>query len=248
MLIVSLLLALAPAVLLVLYFYRRDKNKPEPKKMILKAFFAGVLSIVPAVILAIFFQGLDSTPEPWQAVFNKSFLSAALVEEFSKLFVFWLFILNNPDFDEVTDGIVYMAIISLGFAAFENVLYSTGNILVGLMRAFTAVPGHALWSAVMGFFLGYSKMKKEGSPIYILIGLVLAVFYHGIYDFVLFAAAHPELTADFGWMVFLIIPVLIVSLIHCQILIKKALKIDIEAGFAHPLIQLKPVFGLDDRE
>ena len=58
--------------------------------------------------------------------------------------------------------------VALGFAALENFLYvMTSDISTGLVRAVTAIPGHASDAIIMGYFLGYiysiKKIKKISS-------------------------------------------------------------------------------------
>ena len=74
----------------------------------------------------------------------------AVPEEFFKFWVLYYFCLKLRGFDEPMDGIVYATTISLGFSALENISYSTGIIGIGLLRALTAVPGHADWGGIMG--------------------------------------------------------------------------------------------------
>jgi protease PrsW len=223
----SLILAIAPALLLVLYFYRKDSVKPEPTKMIVIAFFVGVGSTIPAIILALSLNFLENGSSPWISVFVQSFITAALVEELSKFLVFRIFIYPNRNFDEITDGIVYMAVISLGFACFENILYSAGDMTTGLIRAFTAVPGHALWSGVMGYYFGLAKRKGKGNGSLFLKGLALGIFYHGIYDFVLFAGSNEFLQESYSWLAFLIVPILVICAVHVHRFLKKAREADI---------------------
>ena len=44
--------SLLPVVLLMAYFYYRDKFEKEPVKVLMKAFGAGILSVFPAILLA----------------------------------------------------------------------------------------------------------------------------------------------------------------------------------------------------
>jgi RsiW-degrading membrane proteinase PrsW (M82 family) len=141
-----------------------------------------------------------------------------------------LFLYKNPNFDEVMDGIVYMAIVSLGFAGFENIMYSAGDIGTGFIRAFTAVPGHAMWSGIMGYYIGCAKIRKTNTAIYFLNGLAWGILYHGLYDFFLFSGSNPELANRYIWLALLIFPVLIVGWIHLRRLIKKAKAEDAAMG------------------
>jgi hypothetical protein len=108
---------------------------------------------------------------------------------------------RSPEFNEVMDGIVYGVAGAIGFATLENIFYVLSmGAGVGVMRALFAVPGHAMWGAIIGFYMGMKKMHPESSLRYVLAGLVIAVLFHGIYDFVLFTASP---------LAFLIIPIII---------------------------------------
>ncbi|MBN2531436.1 MAG: PrsW family intramembrane metalloprotease [Spirochaetales bacterium] len=227
-LIISIIVAVLPALLLVLYFYKKDKLKKEPKGMIVKAFILGVLSIIPAAGIGLLLMRSTTISNPWLNVFFQAFIVAGLIEEFSKFLVFRLGIFKSKYFDEVVDGIIYMAVISLGFACLENIMYSGGEIGTGLIRAFTAVPGHAIWSGIMGYYFGLAVLQKEKQTELFIRGLFWGVLYHGTYDVVLFIGIHPQLTDRYMWVVFLIIPILIGGIIHLHRLIKKALKMDEE--------------------
>jgi RsiW-degrading membrane proteinase PrsW (M82 family) len=227
MIIINLGLAIAPALFLVIYFYRKDSLKREPKGMIIRVFLLGILSVIPAVILGIFIDNIRGfTENPWLDSIFQAFIIAALVEELSKFLIFQIFVKKNRHFDEITDGIVYFAIISLGFACLENILYSVNNLLIGFLRAFTAVPGHAMWSGIMGYYVGQAKFYPDKKKKLILTGLGYGVFYHGFYDFVLFAGINRELVDNYFWLSFLIVPILITGWIHLHKLFRQAQKKD----------------------
>ena len=68
----------------------------------------------------------------------------------------------------------------------ENVLYVFQyGISTGITRAFTAVPAHATFGILMGYFMGKAKFSKNKMK-FNLIGLLIATFFHGAYDFFLF--------------------------------------------------------------
>ena len=54
-----------------------------------------------------------------------------------------------------------------------------------LARAFTAVPAHAAFGVLMGAYVGLAKFIPQKAGIYAFIGVFLAVFFHGAYDFFL---------------------------------------------------------------
>ena len=61
--------------------------------------------------------------------------------------------ISTKEFDELMDGIVYGAVASLGFATLENIMYCIdGGLSVVAIRALTAVPAHASFGAIMGYY------------------------------------------------------------------------------------------------
>uniref|UniRef100_A0A7V1EHM3 PrsW family intramembrane metalloprotease n=1 Tax=candidate division WOR-3 bacterium TaxID=2052148 RepID=A0A7V1EHM3_UNCW3 len=96
-------------------------------------------------------------------------------------------IYKNIEFDEVMDGIVYCVASSLGFATIENIFYVFEyGVGTGILRAFLSVPGHALFGALMGYYIGRAKFDKPNEKRLITLGLLFAILTHGIFDFLLF--------------------------------------------------------------
>lgn len=189
---ILLAIALAPGVAIALYVYWRDEHEREPVGLLMKSFFYGVLatfltlaiSIPITTVVSIDEQNLTS-----QAV--HAFLIVALVEEFSK-FVFVRGILyRNKNFNEPFDGIVYSVMVGMGFATFENILYvSDGGLGVAILRMFTAVPAHAAFAVLMGYYLGKAKFEhKKGY--YAFHALGVATLFHGAYDYFWFISYVP---------------------------------------------------------
>lgn len=89
-------------------------------------------------------------------------------------------------FNEPFDGIVYSVMVSMGFAATENIFYVLeGGYQTALVRAFTAVPAHATFGILMGYYMGKAKFSNNRIMLN-LTGLCLAILFHGAYDFFLF--------------------------------------------------------------
>ena len=77
-------------------------------------------------------------------------------EEFSK------YIFPKKEFCEPMDGIVYSVIVSMGFATLENILcVSSGGINTAIVRMFTAVPAHAAYACLIGYFVGVAKFSNN---------------------------------------------------------------------------------------
>jgi len=187
MAIVLLILALAPCLFLLWYFYHRDKYEPEPKKKIIKIFLLGAVMVIPAGLLEIGIgSGIDALIGGIPHAFIMSFFVIAPIEELLKFFTVKKWIYRSLEFDEVMDGIVYTVAASLGFATVENILYVFQHgVQVAIARAFLAVPGHAFFGALMGYYIGRAKFNKEKESSLLLKGIFLAVFFHGLYDFLL---------------------------------------------------------------
>ncbi len=182
--IVTLAAAVLPGLLLIRYFYRRDQN-PEPRRVVIFTALLGVLAVIPIVIVELlvsdYLDGLSL--QPLLQTFGQAFLVAACVEESFKFLVLKLYSTRHAAYDEPMDGIVYGVAASLGFACLENVLYVLeGGLPVACMRALTAVPGHAACGAIMGYYLGKSSFEPNDSGRNLLFALLIPIFFHGLYD------------------------------------------------------------------
>lgn len=184
-----LLLAIAPIIIIILYIYFKDKFEKEPIHFLFKNFLLGaILSILITTILGDFASKLIPLINETNVFeqFVKAFVVVALVEEFSKYIIVKYYAQRNKEFNEPFDGIVYAVMVSMGFAALENVLYVFQyGISTGITRAFTAVPAHATFAILMGYFMGKAKFSKNRIVLN-LMGLFFATLFHGAYDFFLF--------------------------------------------------------------
>ena len=183
-------IATIPVFVLLWYFWHRDKGEKEPMKLMQKIFLWGIIVIIPvAIIEAVLQIGAESigiTPTSTAYLIIMPFLIVALPEELSKLWVVKKKAFNHKKFNEIMDGITYCILASMGFAVFENILYTFQfGIGTGIMRAFTAVPAHALFSGIMGYYIGLAKFRKKDQKKLLKKGLLFGVFFHGLYDFLL---------------------------------------------------------------
>jgi RsiW-degrading membrane proteinase PrsW (M82 family) len=186
--LVLLALAIAPGLAICIFIYWKDKFDPEPKKYLIYSFFHGVLSAIPAVLLSMGLQNLFSSEghETLGTTAVDAFISVAFAEELAK-FSFLMIAFRRKVFNEPFDGITYAVMVSMGFATIENILYvAQGGIGVAILRIFTAVPAHATFGVLMGYFVGLAKFKGIQTGPYLLLGLITAILFHGAYDFGLF--------------------------------------------------------------
>lgn len=175
--ILLVLAAILPAVLLCNYVYKKDRVEKEPMSLLLLLFFAGVFSCFPAVVgeniltglIDGIFNGLlkmgftvDVLDIPYNAAIY--FVGVALVEEGLKwIFLVWI-TQKNKNFNCLFDGLIYAVFVSLGFAAFENILYVLENGWVNaVMRAILSVPGHMFFAVMMGYYYSRWNITKKAA-------------------------------------------------------------------------------------
>jgi RsiW-degrading membrane proteinase PrsW (M82 family)/ribosomal protein S18 acetylase RimI-like enzyme len=190
-----LALAIAPGLAICLFIFHRDAYNKEPKRNLLFSFFLGACSIITAIIIEGLFKNIPSKTISGTAV--SAFLVVALTEELGKFIVLRYYAYTRKSFDEPLDGIVYGVMISMGFATLENVLYVIKYAELGqgyqiaFLRMFTAVPAHATFGVLMGYYVGKAKFDGVNKNRLLLTGLFWAVLFHGAYDYCLFLQGLP---------------------------------------------------------
>ena len=190
--------ALAPGAYLASAIYLKDKYEPEPKRLLFGTFCLGAaVMVVPALVEAFAFRALDLGQLRGLGILASAlvaFLVIAPAEEGAKFWILRRYAYLKPDFNEPLDGIVYGAIISLGFATLENLLYVLPHGLeAGVARMLTAVPGHYAFGVVMGYYVGQAKFQPENQTALMLRGFCYATLLHGAYDFFLIQSTVPIL-------------------------------------------------------
>lgn len=184
-----------PALLAMYLVDRLDAKRPEPPALRRKVAVFGALSVIPAIILEMLLSnhiGTSLDPEfTYQGSSFKAFVVAAGVEEACKILVVYWIVWRRPEFDERMDGIVYASRAGLGFALVENVMYLLvlaptveAQLQMWILRAVLAVPGHAMWTGMIGAMAARRRFDRTGLGL--VGGYLLAVAFHGAYDLALF--------------------------------------------------------------
>lgn len=239
-LLVGLTIPLIPAISINLLVNFIDRFKREPWFLRLAAFLWGaIIAIPPAVFIEQFVDGIISN---WWGVYPNivlhSFLQgldAGVTEETVKgLGLLLLFIVLRDEFDNVTDGIVYGALIGAGFAMVENVVnFVNPRDLLGLIvgRIVLGWFCHSTFTVCFGAALGYIRHTRvRWQHIVIpLLGYLLAVGLHTGFDFVNafvrnFSFMHPNNTTVSTLMLVAVvsdyIPPFIAQVVILSVLIK----------------------------
>lgn len=181
-----LILAIIPGLAICIFIYKIDKFEREPVLHLSICFLLGVFSCFPAIYL----EGIGddmgfSESGGLGNLLVFSYIIIALSEELVKYLALVFYAYPKKIFNEPLDGILYSVMIGMGFATLENLLYADRFGLQTIMvRAFTAVPAHAVFAIVMGYYVGlakFNKNKKDRIKL-LALGLVVPVLLHGTYD------------------------------------------------------------------
>jgi protease PrsW len=183
-----------PALVAMYLVDRLDAKRPEPAKLRRLVAIVGALSVIPAILIEQWLSGsVGASFHPqytYQGATWMAFVVAAATEEACKIAVVYWIVWRRPEFDERMDGIVYASRAGLGFALVENVGYLLnqqsleGQIYVWIARALLAVPGHAMWTGMIGY--SAARRRFDGKGLGLLGGYLLAVAFHGAYDAAVF--------------------------------------------------------------
>jgi RsiW-degrading membrane proteinase PrsW (M82 family) len=122
-------------------------------------------------------------------------VSAPIVEEASKgLALFILYWWKKDEFDGVVDGVIYAAMVGLGFAMAENFLYYgrtfaqggiEGSLFVFVLRGLISPFAHPLFTSMTGIGLGLARQSNNILVKFIapVAGLLAAMTLHSLWNF-----------------------------------------------------------------
>lgn len=188
------LLSVVPALLLVGYLWYGDPTMREPLEPLAMTFLLGVVFATLAGFLnTLFLPAFQSIPLVGLVLFF--FVVVGPIEEAVKWLAVRVFAYKTSAFSSVVDGVVYGAAAGLGFATIENVAYIVEPLVVtagtgdGLrytlqtatQRAFVG-PGHVIYSAFAGYYLGLAKFNPAHRGPIVVKGLVVAALLHATYN------------------------------------------------------------------
>jgi len=185
----SWIIAFLPGLLWLWFVYKKDRYEPEPVIWVIIVFFAGALVTIPTALIEKSLSssmGLHMIGSSADAA-KASWIVAGIVEEAAKLAVVIIIMWKRDGFNEPMDGLVYAAAASLGFASAESIVrIKHYGAMVVLFRGPMAVLGHMLFSSMWGYALGRAKFEPQRRLSLLAKGFVLAAFFHGLYNFLIF--------------------------------------------------------------
>ncbi|MDR3716553.1 MAG: PrsW family glutamic-type intramembrane protease [Puia sp.] len=195
--VLLLALAIAPGVAICLLVYSRRKYEKEPSRYLGISFVLGMLATVPAFLVQSLTKDVREARvhhSIWEYAWY-AYVVVALSEEGSKYLMLRLYAYPRKAFNEPFDGIVYSIMVGMGFATVENIEYVRQfGYETGLVRFFLAIPAHAAFAVLMGYYVGLAKFNPGRSVWLMWKGLLIAVLFHGSFDFFLFLQQNETAT------------------------------------------------------
>lgn len=185
--------AVIPAVFLMVQVYKSDRMEKESpallRRLTLMGVFASLIAMVEekiGITLLSLFADKDSTL--YSVILY--FVIVACAEESSKYLLLKRSTWKSREFNCQYDGVVYAVFVSLGFALWENISYVLNyGFSTAVVRAVTAIPGHACFGVFMGVFYGAARRaenrgEKSVSSFLRGLSLLVPVLLHGAYDYI----------------------------------------------------------------
>ena len=203
--------AVIPAVILLVRVERLDRLEKESAGLLLSLVVFGVVSTSVAALgerIGIAVLNRLFAQESVLCDVLLYFGVVAFSEEGAKYVLLKRRTWRSPEFNCQFDGVVYGVFVALGFALWENIGYvAMYGLSTALIRAVTAVPGHACFGVFMGVWYGMAKRREgagdaAGSKRMRVRALLIPALLHGFYDFV---ASRESAAGSLVFIVFVIL-------------------------------------------
>lgn len=172
-----------------------DRYEPEPRVLLLRAFLWGA---GPAILIALLVSGIGQElvssefGEEVGEIYGGS-VSAPIVEESAKAAaLFAVYRRWRSELDGVLDGIVYAAMVGLGFSTVEDILYYGSEVVEGdvgvgavfVMRGIASPFAHPVFTSMTGIGLALaatssSRGRRLWAPA---LGLLGAILLHSAWN------------------------------------------------------------------
>ncbi len=192
-------LLFAPVIAMGIYWYFRNQYDAAFRKLLIKSFIAGALVII--ILIAVQYLstilGLNDLRSLKRTLFY-SFITIGFTCEFSKFLVLRYIVVPKKPVNKPIHAITFSIMIALGFVTTRLILFFvnpffTQSLYPFTLYAFIAVPASIMFAVVLGFFIGMSKFTKTRF-FYSFTGLMVASFFHGLYNFCLFTSDYKLLS------------------------------------------------------
>ena len=215
-LIATLLAALSFPLMILICFWL-DRYEPEPARYRLAALgWGAVAAVALSFVGEQLLFGLPGTNQ-----FVNTAVAAPLIEESAKgLFLVGIVVFRRAEVHGLLDGIIYGALVGIGFAFVEDVVYYLGSLQSGqlgvtfFLRGIMGPFAHPLFTAATGLGIGIAVSTRRPAVRVLapILGFVAAVLMHAIWNGSTFFGANGFLIAYGAIMLPLLIVILAVAI------------------------------------
>lgn len=203
-----LIISISPSIAFLIWIYLKDKYEKEPIRYLINLFILGTLVSIPAIAIEDILMKVDISNKYLNIAYI-AFIVAAFTEEILKASILIAYCLKSKYYTEKLDGIVYSIFITLGFATIENIIYIFYEVYlnifeIGLTRAIISIPAHIMFAITMGYYLSMYKFNQEENRYkYILKMILIPIFLHGVFDFILMTKTRGATVVFIIYLVYL---------------------------------------------
>ncbi|MGC9968675.1 MAG: PrsW family glutamic-type intramembrane protease [Minisyncoccia bacterium] len=207
LLVIALVFGLLPGFAWLIFYLSEDPH-PEPKRLIVLAFFAGVAFGFFAIALE---QMFNHAATGWGiaelSIF--SLLVFALIEELMKFGAAYFAVGKSPILNDPLDRMIYLIVAALGFATLENIgaisnlpaafsgtAFISSVFQMDSLRFVGATLLHSLTSGIVGYHWALGVARKK-IALNLSLGLVYATVLHAIFNYLILTYGNISYTVLF---------------------------------------------------
>ena len=193
---IKLFLSIIPILIIAFAMYKIDIEK-EPKKILNQIFISsmivGLIGGLGSYYLTELISKLNFNSV---LVYNivKYLFIIGLIEEICKFIPAKFIGMNSKSHTSFYDTLLYFVFSGLGFACIENIMYVMSfTIKTAFVRGILSVPGHILFSVILGLFIALANREKlknnnktnEKTIIFTTLGFTIASVTHALFNMAL---------------------------------------------------------------
>ncbi len=206
----ALIGGILPSLLWLWFWLKEENKKPEPKGILRMVFITGIFAVILVLPIQKFVQAHINDA-------NIKLILWAATEEVMKFLAVFVVIYKTKYDHKPIDWPIYLITAALGFAALENTLFlikplsngeNTLSLVTSELRFLGSTLLHAVTSGILGLAIGFSMHKKIFSKeFYFIVGLLLAVSLHSIFNFFIIENSGSDFLKVFAslWIVAIIV-------------------------------------------
>lgn len=194
-LLTALAAGLLPGIFYVILIYHFDRYEKEPLKLVFTALLWGAIpSMLVGVLAQIFISlPLDLLDPKWILTIQSGVITPLTEEAIKGAILIFIATRHRKEFNDLLDGVVYGAIVGIGFAISGNIISYIGSFVVRgfqglgviiLMEGFLSGLNHAFYSSIFGAGLAYyTNARKSRKTIWVpATAFFIAVLANGLHE------------------------------------------------------------------